>query len=390
MGIGTKTDVIEATYIVTTPMFMSGADQRKAEIRAPSVKGALRFWYRATALARLGSLEKVKEAEKRLFGSTDKGQAAFLMTVTADNVNMTEAHSPWPYTGSTYLGYGLVSRAKESGRVETQRQAVKQGVRFTVKLVFRPTADYTPEDVQDIRKALTALGLFGGLGSRSRRGFGSVSLRSLRLNGEDLWSQPESPEQLRDKIQSFLDLDLPNKPEGEPEYTAFSERMKWTVFGCEQDPLKLLDEVGTHLMQYRGSERFAGDARSLAALSGNGRGSHPARVVFGLPHNYYFKEDKTKYEISGEKSVCERRASPLFIHVHLLRQGKKLLFAAVVCKLPARFLPERSKIVITRKTGRDKPLSVQVPVKVDYGHIDGFIDYLDSIGKLRPAGGGKA
>ena len=44
---------IEATYRINTPMFIAGAEQDKeAELRLPSFKGALRFWWRALAYGR--------------------------------------------------------------------------------------------------------------------------------------------------------------------------------------------------------------------------------------------------------------------------------------------------------------------------------------------------
>ena len=40
--------IIEADYNIVTPMFIGGGDKQEApEIRPPSVKGALRFWWRA-------------------------------------------------------------------------------------------------------------------------------------------------------------------------------------------------------------------------------------------------------------------------------------------------------------------------------------------------------
>ncbi len=37
---------IEASFEIVTPMFISGADD-VADLRPPSIKGALRFWWRA-------------------------------------------------------------------------------------------------------------------------------------------------------------------------------------------------------------------------------------------------------------------------------------------------------------------------------------------------------
>ncbi|HID77150.1 MAG TPA: type III-B CRISPR module RAMP protein Cmr1, partial [Planctomycetaceae bacterium] len=39
--------VFEATYRIVTPMFCAGADEQRAELRLPSFKGALRFWWRS-------------------------------------------------------------------------------------------------------------------------------------------------------------------------------------------------------------------------------------------------------------------------------------------------------------------------------------------------------
>ena len=49
---------IEATYLVTTPVFCGGAHRERAELRPPSFKGVLRFWWRALSWSRLdGNLE---------------------------------------------------------------------------------------------------------------------------------------------------------------------------------------------------------------------------------------------------------------------------------------------------------------------------------------------
>ena len=44
---------INARYLVTTPLFGRGADDDRPELRLPSFKGVLRFWWRALAWSRL-------------------------------------------------------------------------------------------------------------------------------------------------------------------------------------------------------------------------------------------------------------------------------------------------------------------------------------------------
>ena len=60
-------ETIEATFKVVTPMFMSGADQSQAELRTASIKGALRFWWRALAWERLKKFKKFVQRRKLSF-----------------------------------------------------------------------------------------------------------------------------------------------------------------------------------------------------------------------------------------------------------------------------------------------------------------------------------
>ena len=65
-----------------TPLFLAGADQATAELRAPSFRGAMRYWYRSLLAGLVGTdavgLSKVVEAESKLFGATDTGSAITL------------------------------------------------------------------------------------------------------------------------------------------------------------------------------------------------------------------------------------------------------------------------------------------------------------------------
>jgi len=55
-----------------TPMFLAGADGKTPELRAPSIKGALRFWWRAMNGNK--SIEKLKIEEANIFGGTETVQ----------------------------------------------------------------------------------------------------------------------------------------------------------------------------------------------------------------------------------------------------------------------------------------------------------------------------
>ncbi len=67
---------------VVTPMFSSGADQTKCEIRVPEIKASMRFWWRA-ANSNL-KLDELKRKETLIFGGSGDKEArksAFTMRV---------------------------------------------------------------------------------------------------------------------------------------------------------------------------------------------------------------------------------------------------------------------------------------------------------------------
>ncbi|MBS3947636.1 MAG: type III-B CRISPR module RAMP protein Cmr1 [Dethiobacter sp.] len=76
---------------VLTPMFLGSADSGgEPELRAPSVRGALRYWLRALAggirwaddiNVRETNLEKVKQEERTLFGSTDRRSPVSVLVI---------------------------------------------------------------------------------------------------------------------------------------------------------------------------------------------------------------------------------------------------------------------------------------------------------------------
>jgi CRISPR type III-B/RAMP module RAMP protein Cmr1 len=58
---------------ILTPMFLAGADGRTPELRAASIKGAMRFWWRACN-GHLG-LDDLRKQEQAIFGGVGPGDA---------------------------------------------------------------------------------------------------------------------------------------------------------------------------------------------------------------------------------------------------------------------------------------------------------------------------
>ena len=323
-------DTIEAKYRVVTPMFVGGADPEKAEFRLPSFKGMLRFWWRALAWGRFdGNLEEIHQQEAELFGSADSdiGQAKFVMKADGDFPDPIPANRNLIYqqgtkqgqtveSGVCYLGYGVLDY-----KGELERQCLPPNFEFTIRVLPKPNLD--PELRESLVDALQAVGLFGSLGSRVRRGFGSLTL--VNCDGACTTSSIDS---LRRCFQSTTrDAGTGPVPEGLPDYTAFSQRSK--VFGLVGDedlsPLEFMQVLGQQMKEVRGeySSRDADIMRSVAER-GESPDGHPSRVAFGLPHNYFFKNSGATAGVAPADD--ERRASPLWIKIHELDDGRPVAF----------------------------------------------------------------
>lgn len=378
-------DVLEAQYYLTTPLFTGGAYKQELEKpRPPSFKGVLRYWYRALAWPRLGNLEDIKKEEGDLFGTTKK-QARFKLTlITRDCKELTKTAS-WTKQGCTYFGYGLINY-----KGELQRKALEPGMMLTARLILLP--DITPNQIEHLIAALKTMGLFGGLGSRSRRGFGSLSLENIVLNGETQWFSPTNEKDLVNEIKEFF------KEFGElspmlPPYTALSKRSSVWISGGFSQPSYLLNELGKSMIRYRsyGNKRGNKHMRNKHMLFGREEAEqifkedhdtlidfynnktisrHPQRVVFGLPHNYYFGGLRISAGVEGSNEHRQRRASPLFIHIHKIGNS----YAALLGLLPAEFLPEGDNIKIClKKRGRNNEKLLEQGV--DYGILENFIEH---------------
>ncbi len=382
--------MIEATYRVVTPLFCEGADGRRAELRMPSFKGVLRFWWRALAWSRCGGdLDKIQKKENRLFGSTRTGQSRVLMrlvpasgmaTVSIGTV-LTKSKSNTRVVGEgvRYLGYGVMeafSRRPSDGRLGTQagqltRCCLRAPVEFTVQLRAR---DLGQENLDSLTNALIAVGTLGGLGAKGRKGFGALVLRSLRINDADKWSAPGTVDELETAIAAFYSGGV---SDALPEFTAMSGGTRHVLLSADaSESIDLLDLVGRELVRFRSwgrngkilrnvdSEKLFRDDHDLMREKAERPAAHPRRIAFGLPHNY---GNRREQQVGPDGAHLHRRASPLFIHIHECGETP----AAVVSFLPARFLPTgKSDISVGGKRVAQSPESEL------YRPIHAFLDRL--------------
>ena len=387
---------IEATYSVVTPLFCAGADSKTPEVRLPSFKGVLRYWWRALAWSRCGGgLEVVGREEDRLFGSAGGGQSRVLMRwasppepipIPVNEVVKLRAGGRVVGPGARYLGYGVMGAfGAKAGRLT---RACLAPFDFTVQMRGR---DLKEQELTSLRDSLVALGILGGLGAKSRKGYGSLVLRDLRVNGQARWSTPRSMDELRSAIAAFRPgpSDVEDGSGSLPEFTALSSGARHVLLSsAKSEPLELLDLVGRELVRFRSwgqhgkilggiesEKNFRPDHDLMKKLASHERRIHPERIAFGLPHNY----GKWTEDHVGPADGFDRRASPLFIHIH--ECGDRPV--AVVSFLPARFLPSRPPANRATISVGGQRVS-QAPEEKLYRPIHGFLDRLLDRNRQRP------
>lgn len=346
-------------YRVATPMFGGGAQPADAELRLASFKGMLRWWWRAIAWARLGrDLAEIQRAEARLFGSAGGGQSR--VTLRLERSTAGPAVDPDRVAnrelglGAGYLGYGALSvpgggKADDAAR---RRRHYLAPFEFALELRARSLAAGERQLLVD---ALRAVGLFGGLGAKSRKGFGSLVLTELAGTHVPPWPPPPSLDALTDELAPFL-RDASAATELPP-YTAFSARTRIVVVAASgrASETALLDDLGRELVRYRSwgkggwvlrdipREANFADDHDLMKRPASQRREHPRRIVFGLPHlNGRGPEQVVKPAPTADGRALDRRASPLWIHLHTCGAVP----VAVLTLMPAVFLPDGARATI--------------------------------------------
>lgn len=164
---------------VVTPI-LGGSHQTRAiddidVIRAASVRGHLRFWWRALYASQCRSVEELFQRESALWGraATDTGgRSALEMRVDVRYLGSMDSSEIrlYPSGGqqATPGAYALwPARAEQKTGTPTAPRR-QPGTQFRLTLKVAETAE------AEVKNALRAWILFGGYGGRTRRGLGSL------------------------------------------------------------------------------------------------------------------------------------------------------------------------------------------------------------------------
>lgn len=134
---------------IITPMFLAGADGETPELRPSSFKGCMRYWWRAAVA--VADIKDLHRREAELFGSSAEGSGRSPVTIKLEGRLEPGEYRPLPH----------------SDNKQFTLNGFKPGQTFELILSARKNLELYA-DILELSLIL------GGVGKRSRRGFGSV------------------------------------------------------------------------------------------------------------------------------------------------------------------------------------------------------------------------
>jgi len=385
-----KEETIE--YHLVTPLFGGGVEPFHPDplttVRASEIKGQLRFWWRALRGGKDRDISKLLEREERIWGgiaTENKGVSQVQISVRPKKSGTkVELYREGfkngkkkvfyikenAHLGHPYLAFPLHQKEKTGkGKERNVLHPVRQGVAFELTLRYPKALE------EEVQAALWAWETFGGIGARTRRGFGCV-VRS--------GATPPTEKEIRKKLKHWIGDNL-NWPEGVPHLHPDG------VFYLFPGSWKELAEKYQNFRQWRKAKRKNRPGRNawpepdeIRRITGKHNPRHEPREKnavhkfprgqFGLPIVFHFKDagEPPDTTLQGKSKDLQRLASPLGFKPYSLN-GPVLVYVLV----GSRELPDKRYGLYENQSKR---LLEEVEVKLSP-------EEAEKIEPLREAGG---
>lgn len=362
----------ERKYEMITPLFGGGVRANETDpitvINGKSVRGQLRFWWRATRGGQFGNdLPAMRKRENLIWGaaSTEEEKLPSLVQIIVTRcTNGTEQH---PFTveakcdqnrrpilkdgrqvpetishsdvAPSYAAFPLQPQKTENKQIGWKSKVVRSRVMFTMKI------SYPADKETDILAALWAWETFGGIGARTRKGFGAV-----RQDGGDLPADARSAKRwLEKRLRDSKFLSPGQWPESVPHLSA--EINNYRIGQC-REPRKVM-KVWKELIdtlrifrQMRNRERGRSqwpEPNAIRVIRNMWSVRHEPpndtierfpRAVFGLPIVFHFIERRDDPGEPVESTLVwdsgDRLSSPLILKPLACANGEFVGLAAVL------------------------------------------------------------
>ena len=255
---------IEEKMTLITPCFCAGANPDVAELRAPSIRGQLRWWFRV--------LGGTPEQEKELFGGVHEGTMSSKIVVRV-KVKAEEQKHGKPeelprQNSSLYYLFHFVRVSGDRRRYESDGW-LKEGTTFTVEILSR--LPMKPEKETKFLETWDAFIKFGGLGYRQTRGLGAFAPQKLL----DLNQMKQA---LRDLAKYGISSWMICELNGQPSFRKGG-----------RDSMRLLEAALGHIRQHGFKSDFPSPMGSSSPRQASGLHLRPVLLKEGyyLPVMYY-------------------------------------------------------------------------------------------------------
>jgi CRISPR-associated protein Cmr1 len=352
-------------FRVITPMFGGGVRPLEADaddpIRESSIRGQLRFWWRAIHGARLATLEMMREREALIWGTAstsvegrkkaEGGQGLVGIRVTpakglhpepkyfADlSPGLRYAAFPLRPSNRGTLGLPLWVISSDADRTD------QRAPHATLTVRVRQVSAY-PGLEREVADTVTAWLLFGGIGGRTRRGFGAV----------EACETPGSVKEARDFLERISPRDGPEAAtvvcDEHPSLPSFLAKQWFTRLpAIFADPLIALNAGLARLHQFRQGVGWGrddaghscwpeADELKLVKEGQVPKGMFP-RAGFGLPMSFPHHRGEKPHSFHLKPILSERWPSRLIIRPLRLQPGASiseslLRYACIALRLQA-------------------------------------------------------
>ncbi len=311
-----------------TPAFLGGADPKGTpELRPPSIKGTLRFWWRA--LNGHLPLIELQNKEVKLFGGFYK-ESEKVVTMRSKVIIRVDCNDLYTslnmpeYKVSTYNGkyfinilyylvYGHTNYTPER-KTHMVDSFIPPEVKFQVHLTFH--RDLSSDDKEAVIKAFLVLSKFGGLGSKSRNGFGCFEVTESNIK-EQATTLPK-----------ILIKDL--------------KRNELSAFSSFSNQSSIYETV---LPSEDSDDDWLGFDRWQDALGLIGKMYQVARERLDTPHHTYNNRlyIAQPIEVKGKRidNFLERHGKAFFFNIRRNADGK---FVGRVLSMPYKFIEGKPDI----------------------------------------------
>lgn len=325
-----------------TPMFMAGADGKKPELRAPSIKGVLRFWWRA--INGNLKLEDLRKREAAIFGGSGKDQGRSKVIIQVKKINYHEKDNLWgeipvkqnkngknynepedEYKGISYLYYSVFMLN------ENQRRYIDVSSTFNISFSSN-NVDLLIEGL----KAFLFMVYFGALGAKSRRGAGAFRVIAIESDCKNETDMLRNLLDLFDtkKILTLLDLKkrietiLAYLPSSSCDDYSVLQKENIYLFPPKNDWKDALKRIADPFYYFRSKKEIQSD--------------YLRTPNFGFP--IIHKKPKVTLKARNQKKhneIINRRASPLIFK--LIKTGDSLYFPVII-RLNGKLIPNGYEI----------------------------------------------